>query len=369
MLALEYMENRILIAISHVFYPKDPAYFRFKMAIRTLISAAIASSIAIPLGFRAMLISILGSMFISATILGHTWLEKLKHAAIFGATILTCFAVGVLVSVNFWVSGSFFIVGAFLAFYVRRFGRIPSMISIPATVLLFIPTLYDTTPGVLWIAFAGLAISVPVAAIVNILLLPERKNDVFLENLADHLRINAKLLSWINEQLQQQDVEIDSRKIFLPLSASVAEILTGNQMICGEFNAKKVSIAKQASEILQCQYSLSKAIGNLLDDIFYLTSEKTEKHVENVLTDSICQALSALASITESIIIINNKIQPQQTDENTQVDTTIKQFKQTLSKYNYKEDVNIIYSYNCYTSIELYWQALSNIRNIHANSD
>lgn len=341
----------------------DPAYLRLKLATRTFISAIIAASIAIPLGFLAMAMAIFGSMFIAAAIYGRSYLEKLKYAAIYSTVIVVCFSIGTLISVNFWISSPILIVSTFLAFYVRRFEMTPSKISIPALVLILLPVLYDISTSVLWIGCAGLAIGCP---IVTLLILPERKSAIFSDNFTHQLQLNVKLLNGLIDQLQQHVLKVKSKKIIHPLKERVAATLIANQMISGEFNARHMEIAKLINEILTSQYHLSKALENLMDSINYIISENTDQQIEKELSNSICQILSTLVNMTESIEVINYEIHLKNANASTQTDTTIALFKQTLTQYSYKEHTNIIYFYNCYTSIRLYWDVLSTLRNVHA---
>ena len=362
------MKSPLFIAITNVFYPKDPAYLRLKMAVRTLISGLIAVAICIPLGVFAMIMVAFGVLFLAPTIYGHTYLEKIKCAVIYGLVLLACFSVGILVEPNFWVSSSFLAVGAFLTFYLRRFGDAFSNITIPAWVMLFLPVLFHFKTTDQWISCAGLAISIPVITIVSLLVLPEKKYAAFLDNFSHQLQLNVRLLNWLVKQLRQHGIQVKFRKLLLPLRESVAEILTGNQMISGEMDVRHLEIAKLADEILLWQYTLSKTLGTLLDSIFYIFFENTDKQIEEELTEHICLALSALASMTQSIKIINNKIHIQEKNKNTQASTQIAALKQALTTYSYKEHVDIVYFYNCYTCIEQYFEVLSSIRETHAVS-
>lgn len=354
--------------ISNLFFPKDPAYLRLKMSIRTLISVIIGAAISIPLGMLAMAMASVGALFLSIAIYGYSYREKAKYAAIGSIALITCFAIGIVIKPNFWVSSSILVVSAFFAFYLRRLGAAFTMITIFAWMMLFLAVLITVPTPMLWLACAGIAISTVIAAITNLLVFPEKRSLVFLENFTTHLRLNAQSLSWLIQHLRNHGNKKLFREFLRPLRQQASALLMENQMISGELLSRKFEIGKIADEMLMWQYNLSKAIGNLNDSLYSIFYENKDKDVEDELVSIIRQTLSDILDVTTTISINKGKIGVNFPTTHPNIDKQLKCFQDALIRYDFGTHTNVIYFYNCYTSTERYWQVLSSIRKFHATS-
>ena len=350
-------------------FAPDPAFLRLKMATRTIIAVIIAAAISIPLGKLSMITACLGALFLSIAIFGYSTKEKLKAAAIGGASIVAGYAIGIVCKQYFWISSPVLIIAAFLAFYVRRFGPKFAMFPIFSWMMIFIAIIFPLTQSQMWLSLSGVAISVLVAAIINVTILPEKRLSLFLDNFASHLHLNHSVLTWLNKHLLKHEGRKSFRAYLMPRREKAGQLMLDNQIISSELFTRNHCTSNLSHEMLLWQYDLSKAVGILIDSLCIIFYENKEKIIGQNFLPIIRQSIRGLSQITNEIKVEKKHFLVHFPKNVTDIDTLLEAFQQELCQFKLGEKPELIYFYNCYTSLERYWITLKQLREFNATSN
>jgi len=232
--------------------------------------------------------------------------------------------------------------------------------------MLFLAAIFKTTDKDLWISLLAASIALCISMLVNLFILPERREQLFLDNFANHLQQYNLILAWLDSNLNQSISMKEKKKFINEKRKNGAVFLTSNQVISGELISRNFNSGEIFQKLLILEYNLSKAIGILSDNICNIFHENYDQTIEKELTNILHKCLHRLHHIGNLIKINKKKPEVSLPDKIPSMQSCLKELQHAIFQYDISEHKDIFYFYSCYTGLEHYWLTLLDIGHINA---
>lgn len=344
-------------------FAADPGRIRLKLATRTLLSAVAGGAAGFLLGPFSVILAVLAGLFCQMSIYGYNAKEKLLHGLVVTLTFCACYSLGTLSKNWTYAPDALLVIAAFAAFYCKRFGPSFAMFPIFSWIMIFMATIFKLPEKAAWMGVGGVALGCAIATVISLVILPERKLELFRRLVIKHLHYAHDTLYWLRKSLLKPTTLDDYNTYLKPKRLTVIELLTQNQTIISEYSLRNKAHSQYLEQFLQYEYSLSKAINIAIDALKSFYFAKSQILINPELRKHLCGLLKSLAHIVDHITL--DKDLKLTFKKNVDIPSQLNAFKTCLIQFDIKEQPDLIQFYNCYTSLERFWYNLDALRNLH----
>jgi len=344
----------------------DPGFIRLKLAFRALATCVIAAAICLSIGKLAILTAILAGMFAQTAIYGNTTYEKFFYGLLMTFCFSAAYAIGVLSRDIPFLADALMVIGGFFVFYCKRFGPAFMVMPLFTWVIYFMATIFQVPTLEAWLGISGIAIASGIAVFISLFIFPDRKNLLFIDRIKKHLSLNEAMLIWLKQSLTHtpQNPKQAFRKHFFKKHHKTLELLTDNLALANTFTDDEHNRKKNIDNFLMYEAAMMKANGMLGDSLRSLFCDQPSPAEQEILA-SLKSIICQLTAVLHQLRLDKKNLKLYFPKHLPNIDERLDALKTQLCVKQKSSQTDLIYFFNCYTSLLHYWKNLYALRSIN----
>lgn len=309
---------------------KDPGFFRFKHAFKTVFAVVLSVLLFIKASLLTQVLVGMAAGFSIQGISGEGYRGRLLSIVIADFSFVAGYLLGASVNTYPRLSGLLLVVLAFLAMYVRRFGPRFAVFPILVWVFCFLGSILPegTLFEILWHGASLLPVFI-ISGVVYFFLFPEKKKELFYNNMQAIFSSYASSLRWQIDCQEKESCAINYIKDEPRYKLRPMPLLQLNQSIAETLLEESTATINRTNNLFVIQFALGKAITIIYESFEAIYGNKlilpkeAKKHIGNIL-DNLAEMFSSI-EIDKKTGAITLKAKLNKTEK------ILKKFKEYLS--------------------------------------
>lgn len=178
-------------------WDKDPGYFRIKQGLKTILAILIVMIITFTAPFSVKLVAGITAGFAMQAITGQNQKEQFQFILIAFPIYFLCYLIGYITRNFGMLSDIVLAILGFLAMYVRKFGSKFTFAPILAWTFCFFGVIFSIPLQEYFLVVYGLLLGLCISGLVFLLIFPEKKQNLYFNNLKLFFNCYSNALQWL----------------------------------------------------------------------------------------------------------------------------------------------------------------------------